>query len=179
MDVGHSVEETPCCPSSSVPSDFSSALVALGRRFRSVFVVLLVVNLLAVLVLLLIDLLLLLASQRASVGGALVVDLLINTSLVAVGSGGLTGGHLAAAQAVGGALLLVGFPVVHFVRVDGVCVVLLVVDLAAGGVLFAVDLLALLAGQLSAVGGAIVVDLLVDPRLGAVGAGRFAGGHLA
>jgi hypothetical protein len=55
----------------------------------------------------------------------------------------------------------------------------LVVDLAAGGVLLAVDLLTLLAGELAAVGFAVVVDLLVDVGLRALGAGRFAGSHLA
>ena len=107
------------------------------------------------------------------------MNLLGDIGLVAVGAGGFAGGHLAAAQAVGGALLLVGFAVVDFVRVHGVAVVLFVVDLTAGGVLLAVDLLTFLAGELAAVGDAIVMDLLVDVGLGALGAGRFAGGHLA
>src|SRR5271154_671956 len=55
---------------------------------------------------------------------------------------------------------------------------LFVVDLPAGRVLFAVDLLLLLAGQLATVGGGVVGALLVDVRLCALGFGGFAGGHL-
>ena len=140
---------------------------------------LLVVDLLAVLVFFAVDLLLLLLGQRAAVGGALVVNLLSDVGLVLVGPGRFAGSHLAAAQAVGGALLLVGFAVVDFVRLHGVPVVLFVVDLTAGGVLLAVDLLTLLTGELATVRLAIVVHLLVDVGLRALGAGRFAGSHLA
>ena len=58
-------------------------------------------------------------------------------------------------------------------------VVFLVVDLTAGSILLAVDLLTLLAGQLAAVRHAIVMYLLVDVRLRTIRASRFAGGHLA
>ena len=76
--------------------------------FCRVVVVLLVVDLLAVLVLLAIDLGLLSFGQCAAVGGAFVVDLLGYAGLVGIGSGGFAGGHLAAAQAVGDALILIG-----------------------------------------------------------------------
>ncbi len=107
------------------------------------------------------------------------MHLLIGACLVVVRPGCFAGGHLPRAQAVGGALLLVGFAVVHGVGLDGISVVVLVVDLARRAVLLAIDLLALLSGQRAAIGGTVVVHLLVDIALALVGAGRFAGGHLA
>src|SRR6185312_4013477 len=62
---------------------------------------------------------------------------------------------------------------------SGIGVVVLVVDLTAGAILLAVDLLTLLAGESAAVGDAVVVDLAVDIGLALVGASCFAGGHLA
>ena len=56
-----------------------------GRRLSSFVVVLLVVNLLAVLVLFAVYLFLLLRVESAAVGGAVVVDLLVDCSLVAIG----------------------------------------------------------------------------------------------
>src|SRR5271168_2155297 len=102
---------------------------------------LLVVDLLAVLVLLFVDLLLLLRVQRAAVGGAVVMNLLRGLGLGGVGLGRFAGSQLAATKAVGRTLLLVGFAVVHGVWLNGVAVVLVVVDLTAGGILLAVDLL--------------------------------------
>ena len=58
-------------------------------------------------------------------------------------------------------------------------VVLLAIDLAAGAILFVIDLGALLASKFAAVGLAIGVNLLVDALLTIFGAGGFAGGHLA
>ena len=55
---------------------------------------------------------------------------------------------------------------------------LLVVNLAAGAVLFAVDLLPFLSSEGAAVCGAIVVDLFVDVGLTLVGAAGFGSGHL-
>src|SRR5580700_12082050 len=85
--------------------------VALLGRFRLVVVVLLVVDLLAVFVFFLVGLLLLLLGQGAAVGRAFVVNLLGDRSLILIRPGRFTGSHLAAAQAFGRALLLVGFPV--------------------------------------------------------------------
>src|SRR5580704_456406 len=148
-------------------------------RFRGFVVVLLVVDLFAVFVFFLVGLLLLLLGQGAAVGGALIVNLLGHRGLVLVGLGSFAGSHLAAAQAFGGALLLVGFPVVDFVRLHSVPVVVVVVDLAAGGILLAVDLLTLRTGELATVRLAIVVHLLVDVGLRLLSAGRLAGSHLA
>ena len=63
-------------------------------------------------------------------------------------------------------------------RLVGIVVVFLVVDLPAVLVLFAVDLLALLIVESTAVGGALVVHLLVDAGLVRIGAGSFAGSFL-
>src|ERR1035438_877797 len=155
------------------------AVVTFVGRFCSVVIVLLVVDLLAVLVLFPVDLLPLLTVECAAICGAFVVDLLGDIRLIAVGAGRFAGGHLAAAQTLGGALLLIGFTIVDLVWPDGIAVVFLVVDLTACGVLLAIDLLTLLAGEMAAVGNAIVVNLLVDVGLRAVGAGCFARGHLA
>ena len=106
------------------------------------------------------------------------MNLLGDVGLVLVGAGRFAGSHLAAAQPIGGALLLVGFPVVDFVRLHGIRVVLFVVDLTAGGILLAVDLLTLRTGELATVRCAIVVHLLVDVGLRALGAGGLAGSHL-
>src|ERR1035438_5419463 len=130
-----------CCSSC-----FWLAAGALGRRFCGLVVVLFVVDLFAIFVLLVVDLLFLLGVEGASVSGAVVVNLLGGFGLVAIGLGGFAGSHLTAAEAVGGALLLIGLAVVYGVGFDGVGIVFFVVDLPAGGVLFAVDLLALLAG---------------------------------
>src|SRR5580658_1572194 len=148
-------------------------------RFRGFVVVLLVVDLFAVFVFFLVGLLLLLLGQGAAVGSALVVNLLGNRGLVRVGLGSFAGSHLAAAQPFGGALLLVGFPVIDFVRLHGIPVVLFVVDLTAGGVLLAVDLLTLRTGELVTVRFTIVVHLLVNVRLRLLGASSLAGSHLA
>jgi hypothetical protein len=146
---------------------------SLCRGFGGLVVVLFVVDLFAIFVLLFVDLLFLLGIEGAAVGGAVVVNLLRGFGLVPICFGGFARGHLTAAEAVGGALLLISLAVVYGVGRYRVGVVFLVVDLTAGSVLFAVDLLALLAGELATIGGAIVVDLLVDVRLGALGAGRF------
>jgi hypothetical protein len=58
-------------------------------------------------------------------------------------------------------------------------VVLLAVDLTAGAILLAVDLALFLAAEFASVGLAIGVDLLVDALLTILGAGGFAGSHLA
>ena len=139
----------------------------------------LVVDLVAVVVLFLVDLLVLLVGEGATVGGAFVVDLLIHVGLVGVGAGGFAGGFLTRAEPLGGALLLVGFTVVDFVGGYRVAVVVVVVNLAAGVVLLVVDLLPFLVGEGASVGDTIVVDLLVDVGLGAIGAGGFTRGHLA
>ena len=150
-------------------------------RFRpcGVVVVLLVINLSAVLVLFLVDLLALLPVEGATVGGAIVVHLLVDAGLVGVGAGSFAGGFLTGAEALRGALLLVGFTVVDCVGTDRVGIVVFVVDLTAGVVLLAVDLLTFLVGEGASVGDTVVVDLLVDVGLGAIGAGSFARGHLA
>ena len=140
---------------------------------------LLVVNLLAGCVLLAVDLPLLRCGQRATVGGAFVVDLLGHPRLIRIRAGRFTRGHLSAAQSVGSALLLVGFAVVHLVRSDRGPVVLLVVDLLAGRILLLVDLLLLLVGELAAVRHAIVMHLLIDLGLGALRAGGLTRGHLS
>jgi len=108
--------------------------------------VLFVVDLLAVFILLFVDLLFLLRIESAAVSGAIVVNLLSGFGLVGIGLGGFTGGHLTAAKAVRRALLLIGFAVVDGVGFDGVVVMFFVIDLFAGRVLFAIDLLFLLAG---------------------------------
>src|SRR5580658_4979791 len=144
-------------------------------RFRGFVVVLLVVDLFAVFVFFLVGLLLLLLGQRAAVGGALVVHLLGDIGLVLIGPGRFAGSHLAAAQAFSGALLLVGFPVVDFVRRHGISVVLFVIDLTARGVLLAIDLLTLRTRELATVRFTIIVHLLVDVRLRLLSAGCFAG----
>src|SRR5208337_452077 len=148
---------------------------ALLSRFQLFVVVLLVVDLLAVLVLFLIDLLLLLLGQCAAVRGTLVVNLLSDVGLVLVGPGRFARSHLAAAQPVGSALLLVGFPVVDFVRLHGIPVVLFVVDLTAGGILLIVDLLPLLTRELATIRLPVVVYLLVNIGLRVLSPGRFAG----
>lgn len=137
-----------------------------------------VVDLFAIFILLFVDLLFLLSVECAAVSGAVVVNLLGRLGLVGVGFGGLAGSHLTAMKAVRRALLLIGLAVVDGVGFDGVSVMFFVIDLTAGGVLLAVDLLFFLAGQLATVGSAIVVNLLVDLRLGSLGLGGFAGGHL-
>ena len=154
-------------------------LALLAFRFCGVAVVLFVVYLLAVSVFFPVGLLSLLRGQGASIGGALVVYLLIQRSLAAVRPGSFAGCHLPAAQTVCCTLLLVGLPVVDLVRSYCVRVVFFVVDLSAGVVLLAVDLLTFLTGQPATVGRAIVVYLLIDARLRAIGASRFAGGHLS
>lgn len=154
-------------------------LVPFLSRFGLVVVVLLVVDLLAVFVFFLVGLLLFLLGQGAAVGRALIVNLLGNIGLVLVGPGRFAGSHLAAAQPFGSALLLVSFPVIDFVRRDGIPVVLFVVDLAARGILLAVDLLTLRTGELATVRCTIVVHLLVNVGLRLLRAGRLAGSHLA
>src|SRR5258708_22078375 len=56
-------------------------------------------------------------------------------------------------------------------------VVLLAIDLAAGAILFAIDLAMLLRRQLSPVGCAIGANLLIDSLLAILGARGFAGSH--
>lgn len=58
---------------------------------------------------------------------------------------------LSARNQLGGALLLVGFPTVDLVRLHGIPVVFQVVDLTAGGILLAIDLLALPFGELATI----------------------------
>ena len=64
-------------------------------------------------------------------------------------------------------------------RFGFVVVVLLIVDLLAVHILFAIGLLLLLLGQPAAIGGALVVNLLGDSGLILIGLGRFARSHLA
>lgn len=56
-------------------------------------------------------------------------------------------------------------------------VVLLAIDLAAGAILFAINLPVFLPSQLSAVGLAVSVNLLVDALLAILGASSLAGVH--
>ena len=60
-----------------------------------------------------------------------------------------------------------------------VIIVILARDLPGGLVQFAIDLLSLLTGQPSAVRCTIIVYLLIDVGLSAVGAGSLARGHLS
>src|SRR5277367_4564477 len=120
------------------------SLAHLLGRFGGLVVVLFVVDLFAIFVLLFVDLFFLRGVQCPAVSGAVVVHLLRGLRLVGVGLGRFAGRHLTAAQPVSRPLLLVGFAVVDGVGFDGVVVVFFVVDLAAGGALFAVDLLLLL-----------------------------------
>src|ERR1035438_8465117 len=85
--------------------------VVIPGRFCGVVVVLLSVDLPAVFILFMVDLALLLRGQWAAVGSAFVVNLLVDSGLVPVSPGGFSGSHLAAAQSVGGALLLVGLAI--------------------------------------------------------------------
>ena len=140
---------------------------------------LLVGDLLAVLVLFVVRLLLLLLGKRPAICGAFIVDLLVNARLVRIGTSGFGRGFLAAAQTLCGALLLVCLTLIDFVRLHAVGIMVVVVDLLAGVILLLVDLLMLLAGELSTVGSAIRSRLAVDPRLRRSGARSLAGGHLA
>ena len=136
-------------------------------------------DLFAVFVLFVIDLFLFLAAQCAAVGSTLVMDLLVYFRLIAISACGFARGHLAAAQSIRGALLLIRLAVVNFVRLHGVAVMFFVGDLLAGAVLFAVHLLPLLIRQLATIGCPVVVHLLIDVRLRAIRARRFTRGHLA
>ncbi len=58
------------------------------------------------------------------------------------------------------------------------CIVLLAIDLTAGPVLFAVDLLMFLTGEFPAIGGAVCADLLIDALFTVLGACHFSSRHL-
>jgi hypothetical protein len=139
----------------------------------------LVIDLPAVPVLLMISLPALLRSECAAIGYALVAHPLRRIPLIRICARCLTRGHLPAAQTVGRALLLICHAVVHFIRSHRGAVVIFVIYLAAGRILFAVDLLPLLTGQLATICNSIVMNLLIDRRLGFLSTSGFARGHLS
>ena len=143
-------------------------------------VVFLAIDLTAGAILFVVDLRVFLAGEPASVGLTIGVDLLVNTLLAIFGAGGLAGGHLAAANAVGNAILLKLAARADFVVavVGGVGVVLVVIDGVAEIVLLAVDLVAFLLGELAAIGGAVVVNFAIEIGFAAFDVLGFTGGEL-
>jgi len=144
-------------------------------------VVLLAIDLTAGAVLFTIDLGVFLAGEFATVGLAIGVNLLIDSLLTIFGVGRFASGHLAAADTLGDAILLELAARTDFVVavVGGVGVVLVVVDGAADVVLLAIDLIALLLGELAAIGRAIGVNLAIEIGFAAFEVFGFAGGELA
>ena len=82
-------------------------------------VVVLVVDLTAGVVLLAVDLLTFLVGEGAAVGDTVVVDLAVDVGLSAIGAGSFARGHLAGAETVGDALVLIGLAVVGVIGLSG------------------------------------------------------------
>lgn len=143
-------------------------------------VVLLAIDLAAGAILLAVDLAFLLASQFATVGLAIGVNLLIDALFAIFGAGGFTGGHLAAANALRDAVLLVCAALADFVVavVGGVGVVLVVVDGAAEIILLAIDLATLLWSELAAVGRAVGMNFAIEIGFATFEVLSFAGSEL-
>ena len=82
--------------------------------------------------------------QGSAVGLALGVYLLVDARLPSLRPRRFTGGHLARALAVGDPLLLIGRTLIgNAAGVGGVCIMVLAINLLAGVVLLAIDLLPL------------------------------------
>lgn len=155
---------------------------ASGELFRlDAVIVLLAIDLTAGAVLFVVDLGALLTGQFAAVGLAIGADLLVDALLAILGASGFAGGHLSTANTLGDAVLLIFATLADLVVavVGRVGIVLVVVDRAAEVVLLTIDLIAFLLGELTTVGGAIVMNFTIEIGFAAFEIFGFTGGELA
>ena len=130
-------------------------------------VVLLVTDLATSVILALVDVLMFLRRQLAAIGAAVRRDVTIDILLVVFRSGCLPGGHLAATNAIGDALLLLVAARADFVVtvVGGGVVVLVVINRVAQIILLPVYLLAFLRREPATIRSAVVANLAVQVGL--------------